>query len=446
MKNQYRIGDDTLLKINFGLSDRENFYLYDDGNNTTQYISELFNYNNIDKTVFSSNQRINKVFNSLRLIDTPDMTISNERIITGALLLRQGFSWENVFGLLMVIKTTGNQFTSKVLFSQIFDINDFAFDSDESRELINGSFWTKQVKFTIPNFEENLMVSIETIYFSDVIPDGNLIGKINNYPINDTNYEPLIGEEPIPDYIQTSIELKNNHYLKIQPITLENNKTLEQSILDYFNLTNNIVSITVEHIIKYGTDAFGYKTIRISNEDYKFGPILIGLDLTEFEATAITIFVSTEINCNNKLMKREQFLIFDYVDILNPIISNLVMNPASVFPVEFKTVQNITNTVIETKMETKIVPIFTPTFIEIVKENFEWQNKNISFEEIKIPSYMVIKTAEEQFILSKVTSEGLLYYDLASVIKPSEEVKYEIIDANTKKLIKFGIVTLPKSL
>lgn len=283
------------------------------------------------------------------------------------------------------------------------------------------------------------MIFVETIMFSDVESSGVNIGKINNYPQNDSVFEPLIGEEPIPDYIQTECVILNNHYLKITPKTLELNKTIEQSILDYFSLTNNIATITVEHVIKYGNDNFGYKTIRISNEDYKFGFVKIGLDFDEFESTEIYIFVSTEIVCNNKLMKREQSILFDFSDILNPIISNLVLAPESVYPVIFNKVNNINNTIIESKTETKIIPVFQSVFVEIVKSDFKYENKNITFDDINISSYMLVQTQVPQFILSKFDNNGKPYFDLGTIVVESE-CKFEIIDSTTKKLLKNGLI------
>lgn len=444
MTKQYRINDNVLLKLNTNLSERKSFYKFAEVANSTQFLSEEFNNDlvtnetNLDKTVWKLNQRLNRVFNSVGLLNYSNLTvINNQKIITGSLLIRQGFSWEGVFGILLVVKTMGNQLDEKILISQIFDINSFKFDFDNSKELINGTFWTKNIKFMIPDFEENLMVSVETIKFTDIETDG-IIGKIYNYPLNDNSYEPLISESPIPDFIQTKVTLTNNQYLKIEPITLEPNKTIEQSILDYFGLTDNLVPITVEHVINYGTEEIGFKTYRISNEDYKFNPIVIGLDLTGFDSVTMTVFVSTEIVCNSKLMKREQNIIFDYSSSLNPILANLVLSPEFVYPVVFETVNNIQNTIIESKTETKLVPIFQPVFVEMIKEDIVFENKNISFEDIKISAFMIIDSEKEQYIVSKITNDGSVHFDLGTLIKPEKDCNYTIIDSSTKRIIKKG--------
>ena len=86
-------------------------------------------------------------------------------------------------------------------------------------------------------------------------------------------------------------------------------------------------------------------------------------------------------------MIRNQQLIFDYMDILNPAIANIIQNPETVYPVQITNVQEINNTVIETKTETKILPIFQTIFAEIVTENVKFENKKIIFENIKKPCY-----------------------------------------------------------
>ena len=441
MTNQYRINENVLLKIDKNLSEINNFWKYEN----VQYLSTKFETSsneNIDKTVWGFNEfesRLNKVFNGNRLIDYNVLTlVENQKTINASLLLKQGFSWNNIFGILVVVKSMSD----KILISQIYDINDFRINFDDSKELISGSFWTSNVNFSIPDLNENMMISVESILFSDIDSIGSTIGKIHNYPLNNTSFEPLIGEEPTPDYIQTSVTILNNQYLKIVPTTSELNKTLKQSIIDYFTLTDKVITINVEHVIKYGNDTFGYKTIRISNEDDKFAQLIIGLDFTIFQSTIINIFVSTEIVCNNKLMKREQQILFDFTDILNPIINNLILSPTTVFPVEVKNIQNVTNTIIQTNTENKIIPIYQSVFVEIVVKDFLFENKNVSFTNILIDSYLIIKTPEEQFILSKRTNSDIIYYDLSQVIKPTTPVEYQIVDAVDKKIIQKGMITI----
>lgn len=96
--NQYRINDNILLKMDYGLSERENFYKQTNSNpNIIQYVSNVFSNpgteENIDKTVWKFNSKLNKVFNSTGIFEYSDLTNEpNLKIIKGSILLRQGFS------------------------------------------------------------------------------------------------------------------------------------------------------------------------------------------------------------------------------------------------------------------------------------------------------------------------------------------------------------------
>ncbi len=443
-QNQYRIDENILLRLNTNQSVIEPFKVFSENGNK-QYISTLFDTTDetIDKTVWNFSDDylhyLNKTFGSLRLYDVGDFqTESTHRIITGSLLLRQGFSWDNVFGILFVAKSMGNQFVKKVLISKIYDINDFAFNVDDSKELISGAFWTKHVDFCIPDLGEQIMVCAEIVTYDDIEAGNVNTGLVYNYPPNDSAYEPLIGEEPIPDHIVSNVSISPNCFLKIEPETLELNKTLEQSILDYFGLNSNVVSIDISHIIKYGTETSGYKFIRVSNEANKFGAINFGMDLTEFDSSVVTVFVATEIICNNKLMVRNNQLIFNYADVLNPVIDDLITAPETVYPVILNVTNTVTNTVIETKTEKQIVPIYQTIFAEIVTEIIVFENKNVTFEGLNKSAYLVVKTAEESFILSKITSDNKYYFNLGEVAKPAQNTEYNVIDADTRQIIHRG--------
>jgi hypothetical protein len=131
------------------------------------------------------------------------------------------------------------------------------------------------------------------------------------------------------------------------------------------------------------------------------------------------------------------------MDILNPAIANIIQNPETVYPVQITNVQEINNTVIETKTETKILPIFQTIFAEIVTENIKFENKKIIFENINKPCYFTIPKTEE-FILSKVTSEDKYYFDLSELIEPENDIEYNILDASDKSLIQKGLLIIEK--
>ena len=446
MKNQYRITEDTLLTINDSVTERKDFFRYPQIVNVlTQFLSK--DNNELNNTVWNFGQyssRINKVFNSLPLVDASTLVSVNARYKNASLLLRQGFRWDDVFGILLVIKgiNSGITYISKVL-----TIDDFSVDSNSSIELIQGSFWSANSIFDIPRFdsEEQLICNVTVIKFDDVISSGSQIGYINTYPKTIDHFEPLVSEKSIPDYIVSTLNYDENNMLVIEPKTLQLNKTLEQSILDYFGFNDKVVPITVSHVIKYGTESIGYNTYRLSNELNNYGPVVIGLDFSQFGNEIISIFLSTEIECNNILMKRETHNIFDLRNIINPVIGKLITGDITVYPVNVEVNNVITNTIIETITENKIIPIYQPIYSELINENIEFGNKNISFNNVinSLVKYMMkinksAATAEDQFIMSQITSDNKIYFDLSTIIQPSPNTQYYILEG--QNIIRQGLI------
>jgi len=442
MKNYYRITKDTLLVLNNSETARVDFKALTSVSDGKQFVEqyELF------PTVWNfgvNSQRLNKVSTNPLLIEESALINYNERCIPGRLLLRQGFSFEGLFGILVVVKgmTSNHTYKSSIYNSGYFMITD-------NKELIDGNFWSVETNFLIPRLavEENLMINISFIKFTDIVsdPDDVNAGFISTYPTKINDFTPLISESPIPDYIQTEIKFTNNQYLNIIPRTLELSKTLEQSILDYFGFSGVVVPIEVEHIIKYGTEEFGYRTLKVSNPDDYFGNIVLGLDFTEFEASLISIFVSTEITCNNILMKREQTIIFDIQDIINPTIGNLINGQTiEVFPVKVDNITNIENTIIETNTEVRIIPILQPVAVEMVTSDILFENKFVGFQTVTKQSYIRIDgngAQEPQYILSKVDAAGKIYFDLTKAIKPVEPSQYVVIDSESTMIVLKGII------
>lgn len=278
--NTYRIVEYCLLKF-FKTNDIVNFnYLEysDERPNPTlfKHFISPENQSDIEQAVWTNGEyahRINKVYDSLPLV-TPIK--NNETSATKvSVVLKQGFSWTDVFGIHVIIKGTNSQdiYASKVLFINDFKIND-------SKELIQGSFWFEQSDILIPRTDEILACQITTIKYEDIQADGPNIGYIYNFP---ETLEPLIAEKPIPDFIQTNLDIDVlSNYIKIKPITTEA-KSLEKSILDYFGQTT--ADISIEHVVRFGNDEDGYQSIRVSNEHNMFGEITLGLDFTQFEKT-----------------------------------------------------------------------------------------------------------------------------------------------------------------
>lgn len=457
----YRINNDVLLKIDMGLSERTDYYKLvqndEEAPNApiSQYLSTYFDapvvnpevFESVKSTVWKFNRTLNKVFSEPTPdFDLPDFTIVNEKMIKGQILLRQGFSWQNIFGLLFIVKSAND----KVLLSQIYDINDFEIDWETSRELISGSFWVAKTNFTVPNFNEPLFVDIQTVTYDDI--DSTIgsvtLGKIFNYP-DITSFEPLVGEKPIPDFIQTQLSILPNLYLSIQPITTEENITLEQSIMNYFGITNLLVNVSVRHLISFGNSGDNnFKNIVIENLDNKYGQVKIGLDIEGFN-NPMDIFVSTEITVDNKLMVRQSSIVYDFLDTVNPLIAQNIQNPENVYPIEVVNQEVINNNVIETKEVTKIVPIYQKVFSELITENIVFAQKNIYFAiDNTIDYYMKILLSDTEFdiLFTEQTVDGKKYFDLTKFSGQildgglTYELRLPETTNNTSKIIHQGLI------
>lgn len=447
-RNIYRINDYSLMRI-FDTT-LTNEFTIETFDTTKQYIerpSDSISLDNIwNNTVWFAGEfrtRINKVYTGNPLIpyseSKPFETVNVQQV---DVMLQQGYSFMNVFGLLVNIIDIN---TNKVYMSRMLRESDFKITSD--KELIDGSFWLQACTLFIPKVSKTLSVQITEVTYADISGDGSNIGMIYNFP---TDFIPLVSEKPIPDYIISSLKLDNNFYLEVKISTTEN-KTVEQSILDYFEL--EIADITVEHVINYGNDTDGYKTIRISNEDDKYLPIKIGLDLSpwskegEYTDDNLNIQVTTEINVNGKLMQREAILHTNITDIINPLIADKITHPDTNFPVEIKEEVKIEQKVIQTNKETKIIQVYQPIFVELIADELTIENKNISFEKLTVPAYLVIKKTkklDEQIIESKRTVDDSIYFDISEVVPVDEDTTYEILDKGNLSIIGRGTVKVNK--
>lgn len=437
INNVYRIVDFALLKLfktnsfcSFGIADNQ------------KIATPIVNPTILEKTVWNEGEfahRINKFYSSTNLVPVEDLEISEEQYTICQLVLKQGFSWKDIFGLHVIIKGLNDDQT---YISQIFNIDDCEFS--ENKELIDGSFWTEVITFKIPrNDDEFLKAMVTPVYFDEIQNEGGNIGYIYNYP---SELEPLIAEKPIADFIQTNIVIKDNQWITVSTFTTEN-KTLEQSILDYFQ--QDLAQITIAHSINFGNDTVGFKTLIVRNGDNEFLPITIGLDLTPFKdayianpnMNVVNIFVSTEIMVNGKLMKRENQINTDLFDTLNPLLLSEIKNPDTIFPVVVNNVSPIVQTVIETKTERQIVAVNKPIYAELIKDDIIVRNLSIVIEKVVIPAYLVLAKTdkqEEQIILNKSTADNVYYFDLGELTPIIEETKYKLINATTNAIIGIG--------
>jgi hypothetical protein len=435
---KYRITDDVLLSINTTDPTRVDFH-------KANFVNQWLLASEIDKVVWAAGtyaQTLNKVAGNTDYIPINDSSLStdNEIIFSGNMLIRQGFSWNNIFGILLIIRgmETGN-----VLTSRIWQMSDMLITENSDIQLINGAFFPYSVPFTLPNkSNESLMASIVYVTYDNI----DSSGFISNYPTNVQYFTPLNASAPLPDYIVANITFDNNQYIIITPATLESTITLEQSILNYFGFSNNVVPIQINYILTYGNDAIGYKNILVSNQDNVFNAIKLGLDFTPWaDSGLITILVTMQITCNDVLLTIQQNVIFDLQDNIAPFINAVVATQnLTVYPITLQTQNVITNTVIETTETVKVIPVIQPVFVEMQSKNdILFQSKLIMFPQVTKPSTMQISpstVSAQQFVLSQVTLDGTTYFDLSQSIQPISGTPYIVIDNVSRLIVTQGLI------
>ena len=157
----------------------------------------------------------------------------------------------------------------------------------------------------------------------------------------------------------------------------------------------------------------------------------------------VKIFVSTEINVDGKLMKREVVKEIDTIVTLSPLVADKIEFPEMLVDVKVEKIENVTNTIIQQRTDNKIIPILQPIYIEKINDEITIENKNIAFNNVTNPTYLKInktKTTDEQYVLSKVTLDNKYYFDCEELIPVAEETTYILIDATNNKIIGKGKV------
>lgn len=431
--NVFRINKFSLLKIT-DIVDIMNFFQVKDEINLTT--KQYLDANDDALTVWLSGtyaQRVNTSY--LGTLYTP-INVVSEKYQEVSLLLPQGFSWLNVYGIHIVIKTINS---GDILISKLCTSNEFHLT--QNKELINGTFWLEEIVFNIPKVLEGIETQITIIKNEDIDLSDTNIGYI--YPSLTSEFITLISEKPIPDFIVSVLNLDENQFATFGIKTTELSKTIEESILDYFGLQT--ATISIKHFVNYGNDTFGYKAISLSNEINKYSDVTVGLNLLEFydsnnPTLKVNIMLTTQITVNNTIMTRTNQLSTDLSD-LSPFIESLIVHPATNYPVTVENVITNNNTIIESKKSTKIIPVIQPIFVELIHDDIIFEQKKIYFQNITQPANLILNAGKQdvlQILISDKTSDNKYYFDLTKLIQITENSTYQLIDFSSQSIIGKG--------
>lgn len=384
---------------------------------------------NMEFTVWPQNvyaYRLNKIYSGEPLynpIESGDPTVTLNYDIC-RIKLKQGLPTKNLFGILAVFKSNNNYLFSRIIPIEQFSITDKA-------ELIGGVFYTEEFVCKIPK-TDSLSCEIVAVSVDDISID-----TVTNYP---TELVPLIEDEPLPDYIRCNVEFTENHFLSLY-FSTDENKSVKQSLLDYFGET--AADVQISYKVEYGNDTNGYLGMRLTNLESTYFPLFIGLDLTQFNDT-VTLVVTGEATLNGKTLRR---IVTKQVDIssIPAYITDNIAAPTTVFKVDVTEENVINQTVIETKEKTKFVKVMQPVFSEMLTGSFTIENKFLAYKELTARALLRIEKTEkdaEQMLISKITSDGVHYFDLSLLQPISKETNYTVLDADTNRIIGKGTVTI----
>ena len=456
MENLYRIHDNILLSLNYNTRTIKPIYKYEN-NNYIQYLNND-NENDNDEELCSTvwfnkfnliDKKLNRYWNSSQnLINTNNLIkIDSYEQIECELLLQQGFKWENVFGVLIVLKDslTNIVYKSRLLINSDFNLN-------YKNEMINGTFWASSIKFWIPNIlllEQSVSFAVEVIKFDDIHNDNTIL----IYP---NEFESLIPDMPLSDKINVSLKWNESLMLEIEPKSLLDEYTVEQILKWNFSISE-INNLNIEHLIKFKSDNDGnYSEIIVSNNVYPTNKITLGLPIIVSNENQL-IEVTTYFKINGLIATRYNTIIWNFFETLNSYMSKYISSineNTQLNTVEVIEQVNIENNVIDTIKDLKISKISVPTYIQIItdKNIILAENKNIAFNEIDFQSYIkcyfddIENSDKNIYVLSEKTIENKIYFDINEISSKMEEnnlsnINYKIFRYSDNKLILSGVFT-----
>lgn len=448
MENLYRIHDNVLLSLEYNTRTIRPVYKYAK-DNIIQYVDKI--EEELSSTVWYKDylnigKKLNRYWSQNNyLVDISNFEeVTTYKQIEAQLLLKQGFDWDNIFGILFVLKDRNSNVIYK---SRIFVTTDFQINYNNQQ--INGTFWSSSIKFWIPDIlliEQSTSFDVEIIDFDSIHSDNTIL----NYP---QTFEALIPDMPLSDKVSINLNWNDKLQLEIEPVSLIPEYNVEQILMWNFSV-NEIQNISVQHLIKYLADTDGnYSEILISNNINQLNKVILGLSLIYTDKPQL-IEVTTFFRVNGLLATRYNTIIWNHFETMQNLLEqyiatkndNIVVNPVNVIE-EI----NIENKIIDTIKDTKLAQIITPVFTEIISDKqIISDNKNISFKEVKQTSYIKVYFDSEDesseknvYILSKITNENIIYFDLGEVNTLIREggiksVPFKLFDYVTGKLILAG--------
>ena len=448
MENLYRIHDNVLLSLEYNTRTIRPVYKYAK-DNIIQYVDKI--EEELSSTVWYKDylnigKKLNRYWSQNNyLVDISNFEeVTTYKQIEAQLLLKQGFDWDNIFGILFVLKDRNSNVIYK---SRIFVTTDFQINYNNQQ--INGTFWSSSIKFWIPDIlliEQSTSIDVEIIDFDSIHSDNTIL----NYS---QTFEALIPDMPLSDKVSINLNWNDKLQLEIEPVSLIPEYNVEQILMWNFSV-NEIQNISVQHLIKYLADTDGnYSEILISNNINQLNKVILGLPLIYTDKPQL-IEVTTFFRVNGLLATRYNTIIWNHFETMQNLLEqyiatkndNIVVNPVNVIE-EI----NIENKIIDTIKDTKLAQIITPVFAEIISDKqIISDNKNISFKEVKQTSYIKVYFDSEDesseknvYILSKITNENIIYFDLGEVNTLIREggiksVPFKLFDYVTGKLILAG--------
>ena len=437
----FHITDYALLYVNYpGISSKFKHIKGGDVGTTSEHIHYIHDNADMKRLVFD--------FGTTQYLYKMNVDMGGNQVISPSgvenkdyfelfLYLHQGFDWTNVHYIHFLVKPVGKPDT--VLFGQLLDTNDFKVDS--TIRFTNQIGWTDCAKLFIPFTDNDIELSIMLVRHDGISNKVDNYGYLYGYPKELT---PLHFNKPFPDYITTHLSFDENQFLRINTTTKES-VTLEESIRNYFSVKpGDIENINIDYTIDYSginkkTNLFENKIYKIENYLNNFNPVVYGLDINDWidwidpTNNNFNIVVTTSIYCNGKSSRRVNRITADFSSI---VINRPVKQPNSIIStvVEEKTIIN--QQIINKPVETKIIGIVQPVGIIITDKDINYSPDNVTFNNITVDSYMIIDGSGT--INSSKTSDGIVYFDLSTVIKPTQDTNYRIYDATNSKLLGKG--------